>query len=199
MRKLKRFKLKGYMINKGPLEQYIKSNTHNLTFREAFDKTGIKINITVTNSIHQKFRLCNYITTPNLYLWSAAMASCSLPYIYGSSKLHYKGTNNSDYIESGKGFFDGSIGCDLPKREVAILYNISNVIVSLCNPYVLPFMATSSIIKNHKRYIFYRTKEKILELVGGEIKLRLRQLRDNGLIPRRLEMPINISINLERQ
>jgi predicted acylesterase/phospholipase RssA len=190
---MKRFKKEGYMINKKPLESFIKTNTYNLTFKEAFEKTKIKINITVTDSIHQKYRLCNYITTPNLYLWSAAMASCSLPYIYGPSKLHYKGSEEEeDYIETGNGFFDGSIGCDLPMKQVATLYNITNIIVSQCNPYVIPFMATSSIIKNHKRYIFYRIKEKILEFVGSEIKLRLRQLRDNGLIPARLEMPINL-------
>ena len=121
------------------------------------------------------------------------MASCSLPYVYKSSRLHYKGgQGEDDYVEEGKEFLDGSIGCDLPMKQVSTLYNISNVIVSQCNPYVLPFLATASVIKNHRRYYLYRIKEKILEIFGGEIKLRLRQLRDNGMIPHRLEMFCNL-------
>ena len=192
-RKFRRFFREGHMINKGPLQTFIQNNTHNLTFREGYEKTKVKINVTITDSVHQKFRLCNYITTPNLYIWSAAIASCSLPYIYGPSRLQYKDMGNgNDYIEDGKTFLDGSIGCDLPMKQVATLYNISNKIVSQCNPYVIPFMSTSNIIKNHKRYFIYRIKEKLLELFGGEVKLRLKQLKNNGLICTRLEMPVNL-------
>jgi hypothetical protein len=100
--------------------------------------------------------------------------------------------DGNDIVEDGREFLDGSIGCDLPMKQVATLYNISNVIVSQCNPYVIPFMSTSSIIKNHKRYFFYRFKEKLFEIFGGEVKLRLTQMKNNGLIPSRLEMPINL-------
>lgn len=179
------------MINKGPLEKFIELNSHNLTFLEAYKKTKIKINITITDSIHQKTRLCNYITTPNLYVWSAAMASCSLPFVYGSSKLKYKSLKK-DYYQDEKKFFDGSIGCDLPMKQVSMLYNISNTIVCQCNPYLVPFLATSERVKFHKRYFFYRLKEKIFETLGGELTLRLSQLRNNGLLPKFLQMPVNL-------
>lgn len=190
-RKIRRFFEKGHLINKKPLEDFIRTNTHNLTFQEAYKKTKVKINVTITDSVHQKVRLCNYITTPNLYIWSATMASCALPYVYGPSRLTYK-HEGGRHMSNDKTFLDGSIGCDLPMKQVATLYNISNVIVSQCNPYVIPFMSTSSIIKNHKRYLIYRTKEKLLQLFGGEVKLRLKQLKDNGLIWTRLEMPVNL-------
>lgn len=192
-RKIRRFFEKGKLINKKPLEDFIRQNTHNLTFHEAHKKTKVKIHVTITDSVHQKSRLCNYITTPNLYIWSATMASCSLPYVYGPSRLHYKHQDHhGPSLRNNKTFLDGSIGCDLPMKQVAVLYNISNMIVSQCNPYVIPFMSTSSIIKNHKRYFIYRLKEKLLELFGGEVKLRLKQLKNNGLIWTRLEMPVNL-------
>ena len=187
--KIRRFLKHGHLIAKEPLREFIKTNTSNLTFSEAFLKTGITINITITDSIHQKYRLCNYISTPNLFLWSAALASCSLPYVYAANELVYKQVEN---LEPGREFRDGSIGCDLPLRQLATMYNVSNLIVSQTNPYIIPFLKTSGIIKNHKRYFLYRMKEKIFEILGGEIKLRLKQLRDAHLIPRKLQLLANM-------
>lgn len=184
------------MIEKKPLQEFIKVNTYNLTFKEAYDKTKIKINITITDSVFQKFRLCNYITTPNLYIWSAALASCSLPFVYESSKLYFKGMSDdqNDYIEEGRKFVDGSIGCDLPMKQISTLYNISNVIVSQCNPYLVPFLETSEIIKNHKRYCLYQLKEKLFYFLGTELNLRIHQFQRYGWIPRRFEMLANLGI-----
>lgn len=182
------------MLNNEAFKQFIQDNTFNLTFYEAYKKTGLKINITVTGSIYQKTRLCNFNTTPNVYLWSAALASCSLPYIYIPFELVYKHQQNDSVFEydQGRKFTDGSIGCDLPINQIAMLYNISNTIVSQCNPYILPFMSTSNLIKNHKRYWIYKLKDKLFELIGGEIQLRLKQLQDNKLLPKKLKLLVNM-------
>ena len=194
MRKMSRFFSKGHMIDKQPLLEFIRTNTFNLTFREGYEKTKIKINVTITDSVYQKFRLCNYITTPNLYIWSAALASCSLPYVYESSKLYYKGesAHDVDYLEDGRKFVDGSIGCDLPMKQMSTLYNISNVIVSQCNPYMVPFLPTSEIIQNHKRYCLYQLKEKLFYFLGTELNLRIHQFQKYGWIPRKLELLANL-------
>ena len=188
-KKIQRFLKNGHLIAREPLRDFIRTNTFNLTFEEAFAKTGIKINITITDTVHQKYRLCNYISTPRLYLWSAALASCSLPFVYAPNELVYKQTAN---FETGRQFTDGSIGCDLPLRHMSTMYNVSNLLVSQTNPYIIPFLRTSEIIPNHKRYWLYRLKEKLFEILGGEIKLRLAQLKNLNLIPKKFQLLANM-------
>jgi len=41
------------------------------------------LNISVTGyKEHEGSRLLNYITSPNVIIWTAALASCSLPYVF---------------------------------------------------------------------------------------------------------------------
>lgn len=62
-----------------------------LTFREAYNRTGKILNITVSPaSIHEQTRLLNYITAPNCLIWSAVCASCSLPGVFPSSSVYEK-------------------------------------------------------------------------------------------------------------
>ena len=192
--KINRLMLTGYLLNNKAFKQFIQDNTFNLTFLEAYKKTGIKINVTITGTVHQKTKLCNLNTTPHVYLWSAALASCSLPFVYTPTELVYKHKEQDSVFEydQGRSFTDGSIGCDLPMNQLSMLYNISNIIVAQCNPYILPFLSTSHLIKNHKRYWFYKFKDKMFELIGGEIRLRLQQLQDNKLLPKRLKLVVNM-------
>ncbi len=44
-RKIKRLLKHGYLIDNKPLMKFVKINTHNLTFREAYEKTKIILNI----------------------------------------------------------------------------------------------------------------------------------------------------------
>ena len=87
----------GHFLKKKPLAEFMKHETENLTFKEAFQKTGNIINITVTDSCHEKSRILNYITAPDVYVWSATIASCSLPFAYSSTKIIAKNKNGTDY------------------------------------------------------------------------------------------------------
>lgn len=87
-------------------------------------------------------RLLNYLTAPNVLIWSASAASCAIPYIYGPTDLYckdYRG-NISKYTLMNRKFLDGSIGHDLPMEKLSILFNVNNFIVSQTNPWVIPFM-----------------------------------------------------------
>ncbi len=60
--------------------QVVKQNTGTYTFQEAFDRTGRIINITVAPvNRYSSARLLNYLTAPHVTVWSAAVASCSIP------------------------------------------------------------------------------------------------------------------------
>lgn len=51
-----------------------------LTFQEIYDKNKWTLNITVTTSGRfAESKLLNYMTTPNMVVWSAVQASCSIP------------------------------------------------------------------------------------------------------------------------
>lgn len=52
--KLRRFYRTGYMMDKKVLTEFVKINTKELTFLEAFKRTGVVLNIAITDSIHDK-------------------------------------------------------------------------------------------------------------------------------------------------
>lgn len=101
------------------------------------------LNITVTGtSQHDPDRLLNYLTAPNVLIWSASAASCAIPYIYGATDLYCKDYQGKimKYTLMNRKFVDGSIGQDLPMNQLSILFNVNNFIVSQTNPWVIPFM-----------------------------------------------------------
>jgi predicted acylesterase/phospholipase RssA len=50
------------------------------TFKDIYEKFGWNLNITVTDFMNAATsRLLNYLTSPNVIVWSAAVASCSIP------------------------------------------------------------------------------------------------------------------------
>ena len=64
-----------------------------ITFLEAFDRTGRILNIVVTRSDGKaQPLLCNYLTTPNLLVYSASLASCAIPGVFEAVELLAKVT-----------------------------------------------------------------------------------------------------------
>ena len=74
------------------IANFLRDNMGDLTFKEAYEKTGWILNISVTG--HGKYdqsKLFNYLNAPNVVIWSAACASCCLPFAYGPPvELMYK-------------------------------------------------------------------------------------------------------------
>ena len=70
------------------LKAYIRRHTGDLTFKEIYNQFGWNLNITVTDfSMNLESRLLNYLTTPNVLVWSAVVASCSIPGVFGKIDL----------------------------------------------------------------------------------------------------------------
>ena len=73
------------------LKDYIYRHTGDLTFKEMFEKFGWNLNITVTDfSMTLTSRLLNYLTTPNIIVWSAVCASCAIPKLFAKVDLMQK-------------------------------------------------------------------------------------------------------------
>ena len=195
LRKLMRCIKHGYFIDKRPLKKFLIQNTHNLTFREAFNKTGIILNISITDSCHDKYRILNYITSPNVYIWSAALASCSLPMVYAPTSILAK-TNKTQQIEwlpTKKLFIDGSIGADVPKKSLGVLFNVTNFIVSQVNVHIVPFLNSKHRSHKHsKRYFLYKLWLLISGFIISEFKHRINQMKKLNLIPNKLVLLSNM-------
>lgn len=126
------------------LEYIVNNIIPNLTFQEAFEHTGRKINISVApHGVQQKSRLLNAIASPNVLIRSALMASCAIPGVFPPAMLFAKNKDGKvqAYLPSRK-WVDGSMSNDLPSKRLARLFGVNHFIVSLTNPLVLPFVNT---------------------------------------------------------
>ncbi len=128
------------------LKKIVDNVIPNLTFQEAFNLTGRKINISIAPyGAQQKSRLLNAIASPNVLIRSAVMASCAIPGIFPPVTLLAKNKEGEiqPYLPSRK-WIDGSMSNDLPEKRLSRLYQVNHFIVSLTNPLVLPFVMDPS-------------------------------------------------------
>lgn len=107
-----------------------------MTFIEAFEKTGRSINITISPAEPQQTsRLLNHIASPNVTIRSAVLASSALPGIFPPVQLRAR--NDEGVIEPYlpiRRWIDGSLSQDLPAKRLARLYGVNHFIVSQVMP-----------------------------------------------------------------
>jgi TAG lipase/steryl ester hydrolase/phospholipase A2/LPA acyltransferase len=78
-----------------------------VTFSEIHVKYGWNLNITVTDfSNADESRLLNYLTSPNVLVWSAVVASCAIPGMFEAVDLWMLTDNGQSvpYNPSSTGF-----------------------------------------------------------------------------------------------
>ncbi|MBK9498088.1 MAG: DUF3336 domain-containing protein [Leptospiraceae bacterium] len=132
----------GSVMDPKQLMEHIHSNIGDYTFKEAFEKTGRVLNISVSATRkRQRPRVLNHLTTPNLLIEQSALASCAIPGIFPPVVLRAKNKNGNTvpYMESEK-WIDGSVHLDIPMQRIIRLHNVSRSIVSQANPHVIPFL-----------------------------------------------------------
>lgn len=116
-----------------------------LTFQEAYNRTRRILNICVsTASVYELPRLLNYVTAPNVMIWSAVTASCSVPLVFNSSQILVKDPVTGEHRPwnpSPLKWIDGSVDNDLPMTRLSEMFNANHFIVSQVNPHVVPFLA----------------------------------------------------------
>ena len=128
----------------------VKGNCGNFTFQEAFDRTGRICNIIVSpKNQSDPPRLLNYLTAPHVLVWSAAVASASVPGIFEADCLMVKDADGTERYESstvaadgaksGVQFSDGSFEQDLPMQQLSEMFNVNHFIISQVNPQAVLF------------------------------------------------------------
>jgi TAG lipase/steryl ester hydrolase/phospholipase A2/LPA acyltransferase len=125
------------------LKKFIDSTIIDMTFLEAYKRTGRIVNISISPTDPNQFpRLLNYLTSPNVLIRSAVLASTAIPGLFPPVKLRAKNYAGKSVAYIPQSLWeDGSIHDDIPKDKINRLHNINHYIVSQINPHVVPFLS----------------------------------------------------------
>ena len=97
--------------------------------------------IVTPNNSSDPPRLLNYLTAPHVLVWSAAVASSSLPGVFEANRLKVRDADGTERYESAEGakFSDGSMEQDLPMQQLGEMFNVNHFIISQANPHAVMF------------------------------------------------------------
>jgi TAG lipase/steryl ester hydrolase/phospholipase A2/LPA acyltransferase len=145
LRKAARFLKHGSVFDIKIMISVLHEMFRDITFQEAYNRTRRILNISVSaEGLHELPRLLNYITAPNVIIWSAVAASCSVPLIFSPAQLMAKDPKTGEHVPwnpSPIKWVDGSVDNDLPMTRLAEMFNVNHFIVSQVNPHVVPFLS----------------------------------------------------------
>ena len=133
----------GSHISLADLEALVARLVPDMTFEEAYAKTGRQVSITVAPAEpHQRSRLLNAVTSPNVYIRAAVMASCAVPGVFPPVMLMAKNVDGEaqPYLP-GRRWVDGSVADDLPAKRLSRLFSTNHYIVSMVNPIATAFLS----------------------------------------------------------
>lgn len=87
------------ILDNSQLQRTIRMAVKDYTFKDLHDKFKWTLNITVTDlNMQDESRLLNYLTAPDIVVWSACGASCAIPKLYSPQKLKIK-LANGDIVD----------------------------------------------------------------------------------------------------
>ena len=109
-----------------------------LTFREAYERTGRILNITlVPSEPNSPTMLNNHITSPDCVIWSAVLASAAVPGILNPIVLMRKNRDGTlSPYSFGNKWKDGSLRTDIPIKALNLHFNVNFSVVSQTNPHI---------------------------------------------------------------
>ncbi|KAF9698900.1 hypothetical protein EKO04_002971 [Ascochyta lentis] len=193
LQKVARLCQTGTLFDMTHLERVMRQMLGDMTFQESYNRTRRILNIPVsTSSIYELPRLLNYITAPNVMIWSAVCTSCSVPLVYAQAQLMAKDLKTGKEVQwdadPDAKWIDGSVDNDLPMTRLAEMFNVNHFIVSQVNPHVVPFLekeeemvaaeAQGSAFSAGPHWM-----SSVASLAKGEVLHRLQVLADMGVFP----------------
>lgn len=174
-----------YTVESAQFAETCQAYFGDVTFGEAFARTNrlVSISVTVGHAGGSRPLLLNYITAPNVLLWSAVAASCALPGLMVPVTLMAK--NHVGQVvpaHDGAHVLDGSMHSDVPAEQLSLLFRVRRTIVSQVNPHVAPFMQQGrrpgqgrSVLAALRSYLYW---------LNLDVRQRLRKLAKLKLLPR---------------
>ncbi|KAL4785098.1 hypothetical protein BJX76DRAFT_325587 [Aspergillus varians] len=193
LRRTKRYFSKGYFLEAEVLEECVRTNLGDLTFEEAYARSKRILNITVATSGRSGTpNLLNYLTAPNVLIWSAAVASnATNNSLYPPVTIYCKDETGSivpwphsqDVIFKPWRHTHYEEG-ESPLSRIAELFNVNHFIISQARPYIIPFLRSElNFLDRRPTTGHWNLTRPLARLVILEIGHRLRQLNYIGLLP----------------
>lgn len=189
VRRARRFLKYGYVLDVKVLEECVRANVGDLTFEEAYQRTKRVLNITVSATGGGVPSLLNYLTAPNVLIWSAALASNATDARFSPITLQCKTSDGrivpwdipakasvkpatSTYNRTPSTDHDR----DTPLSRVAELFNVNHFVISQARPYIAPFLAPSLYHSNSPRSSREPWTTFLMRLMIMELQHRLTQM-----------------------
>ncbi|KAK1834847.1 putative patatin-like phospholipase [Podospora conica] len=193
VRRVRRFRREGYFLDMKVLEECVRANVGDLTFEEAYQRSKRILNIILPAAQSgDRPSLLNHITTPNVLVWTAAVASNSTtPRLYGAARTGI-------LCRSARGLivpWDSALPSSTPRHRgpprpfsdrnsplhrAAALFNVNHFIVSQARPYLLPFLQSDMHGPGGG------PASSAPQLCVREVRHRVAQLDTLGLLPARI-------------
>ncbi len=191
-RRSARFIKTGHIFDARVLQECAQDNLGDMTFEEAFAKTGRILNVTVAlpNEVGIP-QLLNHITAPHVLIWSAVVASTATSKtLYAPVQLYCK--NETGYVEpfvateytsntskrrkcANRGRAELQ---EAPLKRISELFNVNHFIVSQCRPYIAPFVRAEQNYVGHSTFL-----NLLIRLLSGEVFHMMNQLNLIGWLP----------------
>jgi TAG lipase / lysophosphatidylethanolamine acyltransferase len=205
-RRSARFLRTGHIFNIRVLEECAQDNLGDVTFEEAFSKTGRILNVTVAlpNEVGIP-QLLNYITAPHVLIWSAVVASTATSKtFYAPVQLYCKNETGSTEpfvandlpalrSKPASSSFPSSSSSstttrgiaklhEAPLKRIGELFNVNHFIVSQTRPYLAPFVRAEQNYPS-QHYLPAPVLNTFVRLLSGEVFHLLSQLNALGWLP----------------
>ncbi|KAJ5583646.1 hypothetical protein N7535_002266 [Penicillium sp. DV-2018c] len=192
-RRMKRLIREGYLFDVAVLEECVRANVGDLTFEEAYARSKRILNITVaTTGKNGTPNLLNYLTAPNVLIWSAAVASnaSASAALYSPVTIYCKdetGTivpwpHTQDAVFQPWRHVHYNEG-ESPLSRISELFNVNHFIVSQARPYLVPFLRSELNLLDRRQTGWNNLSRSIMRLIIVELRHRLRQLDYLGVLP----------------
>ncbi|MGB5625906.1 MAG: DUF3336 domain-containing protein [Woeseiaceae bacterium] len=165
-----------------------------VTFQEAFESTGRHLNVSIAAAEkHQTSRLLNSITTPNVYVREAVMASAAVPGFYPPVALAAKNDqgDKQPYLPSRR-WVDGSLSDDLPAKRLSRIYGVNHFIVSQVNPHIFPFVTDTKRKKDVLTTLKHAAGRTAREWINASASMLEKPLAWNSTVHRLANVGLSI-------
>ncbi|KAJ5681841.1 uncharacterized protein N7477_001781 [Penicillium maclennaniae] len=188
--KTARFLKHGSFLDISHLANTMRGWLGDMTFQEAYNRTRRILNICVSSAgMYELPRLLNYISAPNVLIWSAVAVSCSVPLVFKPFTLMAKDPKTGEAIpwnDLHRQYIDGSVDGDLPMTRLSEMFNVNHFIVSQVNPHVVPFLPKEDGPINpaeHRSFSVPAWVNTMTHLAKDEILHRMTVLSEMGVFP----------------
>lgn len=176
--------LKGqYLLDGDHLEESLAKFIPDLTFEEAYEKTGRAISITISPAhLNHESRMLNALSSPTVYVRKGVLASTAVPGLFPAVTLVAKNHKGEPQpYNPARQWIDGTLSHDLPGKRLSRLYGVNHFIASQVNPHVAPFVTDKNKAKSLRQMMVQSTTKASKNVVTNILKYTTDNLRSPTL------------------